>query len=315
MLDDICPCRALRQLPGLVKWSWWCARGARSQEIFAPDVPWPSFHPSCNGIAVERAAVPIRPRPSARCDGITGWLFRRLQTDSRISRRRANNTGQRVLILRSNGRPCRGESRLALDQRRQWFASAHATVASPPSRPEEQPVPLREVVQRCLEEWGVQSTDSDEADDAGISRGWRVARAWRRRRRGRGRDTNPRPRNRGVGRRAARRGSAAAAAAACLSARRSASAASRRRAALAKANAEAAAALAEARRRPRPTRRMAAAARGRRAATRRDAGCSDVVAFTHNDLFSHTTRIASLAERFERICLYHDWWWHVRSCF
>ena len=73
----------------------------------------------------------------------------------------------------SNGRPSAAANlRLALDQRRQWFASANATVASPPSRPEEQPVPLREVVQRCLEEWGVQSTDSDEADDDFC--GWRV---------------------------------------------------------------------------------------------------------------------------------------------
>ena len=36
---------------------------------------------------------------------------------------------------------------------------------------EEQPVPLRLVVARCLEEWGVTSTDSEDSDDFC---GWRV---------------------------------------------------------------------------------------------------------------------------------------------
>ena len=68
--------------------------------------------------------------------------------------------------------------RAALDERSQWVAStlAAAAATSPPralplapgSQP---PVPLRHVVARCLDEWGVESTDSDDDDDFC---GWRV---------------------------------------------------------------------------------------------------------------------------------------------
>ena len=66
--------------------------------------------------------------------------------------------------------------RIALDQRRSWVAEANAKAgaSSPPKAEPLAPgeaVPLRHVVSRLLEEWGVESTDSEDDDDFC---GWRV---------------------------------------------------------------------------------------------------------------------------------------------
>lgn len=64
--------------------------------------------------------------------------------------------------------------KLALDQRRTWVAATAAPVSPPRSSnadPSTPPVPLRLVVHRLLEEWGVESTDSEDDDDFC---GWRV---------------------------------------------------------------------------------------------------------------------------------------------
>ena len=69
----------------------------------------------------------------------------------------------------------RGASlRLALDQRRSWVAASQQAGISPPragTLGDPTPIPLRSVVHRCLEEWGVDSTDSEDDDDFC---GWRV---------------------------------------------------------------------------------------------------------------------------------------------
>lgn len=63
-----------------------------------------------------------------------------------------------------------------LEERRAWVSSSAArSQPSPPgsrSRPPEEPrVPLRLVVSKCLEDWGIDSDSSEEEDDFC---GWRV---------------------------------------------------------------------------------------------------------------------------------------------
>lgn len=66
--------------------------------------------------------------------------------------------------------------RIALEERRLWVAGTQAAAPSSPPRaaelaPGEIRLPLQVVVHRLLEEWGVESTDSEDEDDFC---GWRV---------------------------------------------------------------------------------------------------------------------------------------------